>query len=180
MFGPSWLPPTAPEVYLAIGYQTKQQTTSRMMKTTRRGRPFAKDTHDLFATLIVSLELGTHRQYFKTYHNSFTTDEAAENLSHLKFSQSNRVPDPNEPSRVVTTTTTTTFSMNRDMAKGICQHFMDARLIENAGDATNPIFKDKGVYVLTPKGLHILERFITKNGINGDHLLKVFQVSLSA
>ncbi|EST04728.1 Regulator of G protein signaling domain protein [Kalmanozyma brasiliensis GHG001] len=157
-----------------LATRTKQQTTSRMMKTTRRGRPFAKDTHDLFATLIVSLELGTHRQYFKTYHNSFTTDEAAENLSHLKFSQSNRVPDPNEPSRVVTTTTTTTFSMNRDMAKGICQHFMDARLIENAGDATNPIFKDKGVYMLTPKGLHILERFITKNGINGDHLLKVF------
>ncbi len=52
--------------------------------------------------------------------------------------------------------------MNRDMAKGICQHFMDARLIENAGDASNPIFKDKGVYMLTPKGLHILERFITK------------------
>lgn len=157
-----------------LATRTKQQTTSRMMKTTRRGRPFAKDTHDLFATLIVSLELGTHRQYFKTYHNSFTTDEAAENLSHLKFSQSNRVPDPNEPSRVVTTTTTTTFSMNRDMAKGICQYFMDAHLIENAGDATNPIFKDKGVYMLTPKGLHILERFITKNGINGDHLLKVF------
>ncbi|SJX62477.1 probable Regulator of G-Protein Signaling Protein [Sporisorium reilianum f. sp. reilianum] len=157
-----------------LSTRTKQQTTSRMMKTTRRGRPFAKDTHDLFATLIVSLELGTHRQYFKTYHNSFTTDEAAENLSHLKFSQSNRAPDPNEPSRVVTTTTTTTFSMNREMAKGICQHFMDARLIENAGDATNPIFKDKGVYMLTPKGLHILERFITKNGINGDHLLKVF------
>ncbi|GAC93090.1 hypothetical protein PHSY_000651 [Pseudozyma hubeiensis SY62] len=157
-----------------LATRTKQQTTSRMMKTTRRGRPYAKDCHDLFATLIVSLELGTHRQYFKTYHNSFTTDEAAENLSHLKFSQSNRVPDPNEPSRVVTTTTTTTFSMNRDMAKGICQHFMDARLIENAGDTTNPIFKDKGVYMLTPKGLHILERFITKNGINGDHLLKVF------
>ncbi|SNX85545.1 probable Regulator of G-Protein Signaling Protein [Melanopsichium pennsylvanicum] len=157
-----------------LATRTKQQTTSRMMKTTRRGRPYAKDTHDLFATLIVSLELGTHRQYFKTYHNSFTTDEAAENLSQLKFSQSNRVPDPNDPSRVVTTTTTTTFSMNRDMAKGICQHFVDARLIENAGDATNPMFKDKGVYVLTPKGLHILERFITKNGINGDHLLKVF------
>ncbi|PWN29815.1 regulator of G protein signaling superfamily [Jaminaea rosea] len=154
--------------------RTKQQTSSRMMKTTRRGRPYAKDTHDLFATLIVSLELTTHRQYFKTYTNSFTTDEAAENLSALKFSQSNRAPDPREPSRVVTTTTTTTFSMNRDMAKGICQHFMDARLIENAADPSSAIFKDKGVYQLTPKGLHILERFITKNGINGEHLLKVF------
>jgi hypothetical protein len=136
--------------------------------------PFDQDTHDLFATLIVSLQLQTHRQYFKTYHNSFTTDEAAENLAALKFSQSNRAPDPKEPSRVVTTTTTTTFSMNRDMAKGICQHFMDARLIENAADQGSSIFKDKGVYLITPKGLHILERFITKNGINGEHLLKVF------
>lgn len=75
---------------------------------------------------------------------------------------------------MVTTTTTTTFSMNREMAKGICQHFMDARLIENAADISSPTFKDKGVYMLTPKGLHILERFITKNGINGEHLLKVF------
>lgn len=75
---------------------------------------------------------------------------------------------------MVTTTTTTTFSMNREMAKGICQHFMDARLIENAADMASTVFKDKGVYVLTPKGLHILERFITKNGINGEHLLKVF------
>lgn len=128
----------------------------------------------MFATLIVSLQLKTHRLYFKTYHNSFTTDEAAENLSALKFSQSNRAPDPREPSRVVTTTTTTTFSMTRDMAKGICQHFMDAKLIENAADPQAPLFKDKGVFQLTPKGLHILERFITKNGINGEHLLTVF------
>lgn len=27
---------------------------------------------------------------------------------------------------------------------GICQHFMDARLIENAGDPASAIFKDKG------------------------------------
>ncbi len=64
--------------------------------------------------------------------------------------------------------------MNRDMAKGICQHFMDARLIENAADLTSSTFKDRGVYMLTPKGLHILERFITKNGISAEHLLRVF------
>lgn len=28
--------------------------------------------------------------------------------------------------------------------------------------------------MLTPKGLHVLERFITKNGISAEHLLKVF------
>ncbi|KAF9519529.1 hypothetical protein BS47DRAFT_1154138 [Hydnum rufescens UP504] len=150
-------------------------STSHMMKTTKRGRPFLKDTLDLFATLIVSLELTTHKQFFRTFPNSFTTDEAAANLASLKFSQSNRGPDPKNPNRVVTTTTTTTFSMTRDMAKSMAQHFMDARLIENAADRSSNVFKERGVFVLTPKGLHILERFISKNGMSADHLVKVFE-----
>ncbi|KAG6833623.1 hypothetical protein H0H87_004250 [Tephrocybe sp. NHM501043] len=150
------------------------QASSHMMKTTKRGRPYLKDTLDLFATLIVSLQLGPHKQFFRTFPNSFTTDEAAQNLASLKFSQSNRGPDPREPSRVVTTTTTTTFSMTREMAKAMSQHFMDARLIENATDPSSNLFKDRGVYMLTPKGLHVLERFISKNGINADHLHQVF------
>lgn len=95
-------------------------------------------------------------------------------MASLKFSQSNRGPDPRDPLRVVTTTTTTTFSMTRDMAKAMSQHFMDARLIENAADPSSNLFKDRGVYVLTPKGLHVLERFISKNGMTSDHLQHVF------
>lgn len=113
----------------------------------------------------------SRRPIVTTYYFS---DDAARNLASLKFSQSNRGPDPREPSRIVTTTTTTTFTMTRDMAKAMCQHFMDARLIENAADPGSNLFKDRGVYVLTPKGLHVLERFMSKNGINGDHLAHVF------
>lgn len=51
---------------------------------------------------------------------------------------------------------------------------MDARLIENATDPSSNLFKDRGVYQLTAKGLHVLERFISKNGINADHLQPVF------
>lgn len=154
--------------------QDPNGSSSHMMKTTKRGRPFLKDTLDLFATLVVSLPLTPHKQFFRTFPHSFATDEAAQNLASLKFSQSNRGPDPREPSRVVTTTTTTTFSMTRDMAKAMCQHFMDARLIENATDPSSNLFKDRGVYQLTAKGLHVLERFISKNGINADHLQPVF------
>ena len=64
--------------------------------------------------------------------------------------------------------------MTREMAKAMAQHFMDARLIENAADRISNVFKERGVYVLTPKGLHVLERFISKNGVNADHLLHVF------
>ncbi|KAH9816956.1 regulator of G protein signaling domain-containing protein [Melampsora americana] len=154
--------------------RSRQQSTSHILKTGKRGNPFVKDTHDLFSTLVASLQLSTNTRFFRSYPNSFTTDDAAANLASLRFSQSNRSTDPNDPSRIVTTTTTTTFSMNRDIAKGICQHFMDARLIENAADPLNPTFKERGIYQITPKGLHVLERFITKNGIHADHLVRVF------
>lgn len=51
---------------------------------------------------------------------------------------------------------------------------MDARLIENASDPQSNLFKDRGVYQLTPKGLHVLERFMSKNGINSDIFQPVF------
>lgn len=60
------------------------------------------------------------------------------------------------------------------MAKGVCQIFMDARLIENAVDSASRSFKDRGIYMLTGKGLHVLERFISKNGISAEHLIGVF------
>ncbi|KAI9610164.1 hypothetical protein H4Q26_007163 [Puccinia striiformis f. sp. tritici PST-130] len=133
-----------------------------------------QQTHTIYSRPSWLHSSSQHTRFFRSYPNSFTTDDAAANLSSLRFSQSNRSTDPNDPSRIVTTTTTTTFSMNRDIAKGICQHFMDARLIENAADPLNPIFKERGIYQITPKGLHVLERFITKNGIHADHLVRVF------
>ena len=51
---------------------------------------------------------------------------------------------------------------------------MDAHLVENAADVSAIQFKERGVYMITPKGLHILERFITKNGISADHTLRLF------
>ncbi|KAJ3926010.1 MAG: hypothetical protein NXY57DRAFT_1043624 [Lentinula lateritia] len=103
---------------------------------------------ELFTSLMVAEEPES------TFPNSFSTDQAAQNLASLKFSQSNRGPDPREPSRAVTTTTTTTFSMTQDMAKAMSQHFLDARLIENAADPSSNLFKDRGIYILRPKGLH--------------------------
>jgi len=60
--------------------------------------------------------------------------------------------------------------MTRDMAKATCQHFMDARLIENAVYPSSNFFKDRGIYVLTPKGLHVLEQYISRNEITEDKM----------
>jgi hypothetical protein len=132
---------------------------------------FDQDFKDLFATLVVSLPLAPHRVRLTRVDHSFLSEEAINNLGSLKFSQSNRMPDPKDPSRIVTTTTTTTFSMAREMARSVCQRFLDARFIESADGKQAKEFTMKGsVWQLTPKGIHVLERFCGKNGIQQKHV----------
>lgn len=139
-------------------------------------RPFTKDFMDLFSTLMVSLKLDSHRVRFTRYDHTFTSEEAINNLGSLKFSQSNRMPDPKDPSRIVTTTTTTTFSMAKEMARSVCQRFVDARFIESVDGKALPIFPLKGaLFQLTPKGINILQRFCQRNGITARHVMDVLE-----
>jgi hypothetical protein len=133
-----------------------------------------QDFEDLFATLVVSLPLAPHRVRLTRIDHSFLSEEAINNLGSLKFSQSNRMPDPKDPSRIVTTTTTTTFSMAREMARSVCQRFLDARFVESADGKQAREFTMKGsVWQLTPKGIHVLERFCLKNGIMQRHVTEL-------
>ena len=137
-------------------------------------RPFTRDFKDLFSTLMVSLPLTPHRVRFQKIEHTFTSEEAINNLGSLKFSQSNRMPDPKDPSRIVTTTTTTTFSMAKEMARSVCQRFADARFIEPADGKPVGAFPLKGaVWQLTPKGMHVLASFCQRNGISQRHVLDV-------
>lgn len=123
---------------------------------------------------MVSLPLTPHRVRFRMIDYTFTSDEAITNLGSLKFSQSNRMPDPKDSSRVVTTTTTTTFSMAKEMARSVCQKFLEAKFIESVEGKTD--FTNKSsVWQLTPKGIHILERFCTRNGIQSAHVKAVIE-----
>lgn len=131
--------------------------------------PHLQDFKDLFSTLMVSLPLGPHRVRFSRIEHTFTTLELTTNLGSLKFSQSNRMPDPKDTSRIVTTTTTTTFSMAREMAKSVCQRFLDARFIESVDGKTDFSSKNS-VWQLTPKGMNILSRFCQRNGIAQRHV----------
>jgi hypothetical protein len=136
----------------------------------------AKDFQDLFSTLMVSLPLTPHRVRFQRVDHTFSSEEAINNLGSLKFSQSNRMPDPKDPSRIVTTTTTTTFSMAREMARSVCQRFMDARFIESAdGKAVSTFPLKNGIWQLTPKGMHVLQRFCQRNGINQRHVVDLLE-----
>lgn len=167
------------------------QTSSKLLRMTGDDRPYTRvrtnmtlevrvscpantqsivqDFKDLFATLMVSLPLSPHRVRFTKIEHTFTTEEALTNLGSLKFSQSNRMPDPKDPSRIVTTTTTTTFSMAKEMARSICQRFLDARLVESV-EGKIDFTSRSSVWQLTPKGMHVLARFCQRNGIYQRHV----------
>ncbi|KAK6507029.1 hypothetical protein TWF481_005483 [Arthrobotrys musiformis] len=156
------------------------QSSSRLLRMTQDDRPFTRDFKDLFSTLMVSLPLTPHRLRFKTYSFTFTSDQAVNNLGSLKFSQSNRMPDPKDPSRIVTTTTTTTFSMAKEMARTVCQKFVAARFMEAVGEKTGTPFTSKNMlWQLTPKGIHVLERFCQRNGINSPHIMALLSSPLN-
>ncbi|KAF3767602.1 hypothetical protein M406DRAFT_61450 [Cryphonectria parasitica EP155] len=157
------------------------QTSSRLLRMTDDDRPFTKDFKDLFATLIVSLlPLSAHRVRLTKVEHTFLSEDAINNLGSLKFSQSNRMPDPKDPSRIVTTTTTTTFSMAKDMARSICQRFLEARLIESADGKLQQVYTMKGsVWQLTPKGIAILDQFCSKNGIQQKQVAELIGPALT-
>ncbi|KAL8710608.1 MAG: hypothetical protein Q9220_004832 [cf. Caloplaca sp. 1 TL-2023] len=176
---PDQEPRSAPATRNLQGALNKMhQTSSRLLRMTDEERPFTRDFEDLFSTLMVSLPLSAHRVRFQKVEHTFTSEEAINNLGSLKFSQSNRMPDPKDPSRIVTTTTTTTFSMAKEMARSVCQRFMDARFIESADGKYISSFPLKNaVWQLTPKGMHVLTRFCQRNGINQRHVLDVLDSS---
>ena len=90
------------------------------------------------------------------------------------------MPDPKDPSRIVTTTTTTTFSMTKDMARSICQRFLDARFIESADGKYQQNYTMKGtVWQVTPKGICILDRFCSRNGIQQKEAYELIGTSVS-
>ncbi|KAK0672300.1 putative developmental regulator flbA [Cercophora samala] len=173
--------PTRPEPTLVGRLDNKMhQTSSRLLRMTDDDRPFTKDFKDLFATLIVSLlPLSAHRVRLTKIEHTFLSEDAINNLGSLKFSQSNRMPDPKDPSRIVTTTTTTTFSMAKDMARSICQRFLEARFIESADGRYQQVYTMKGsVWQLTPKGISILDRFCSRNGIQQKQVAELVGASL--
>jgi hypothetical protein len=148
--------PNHPLPYKSSTAAKMHQTSSRLLRMTDDDRPFTKDFKDLFSTLVVSLlPLSAHRVRLTKVEYTFLSEDAINNLGSLKFSQSNRMPDPKDPSRIVTTTTTTTFSMAKDMARSICQRFLEARFIESADGKYQQVYTMKGsVWQLTPKGIY--------------------------
>ncbi|OAC99461.1 hypothetical protein MUCCIDRAFT_42170 [Mucor lusitanicus CBS 277.49] len=141
-----------------------------MMRVNSKGRPYAKDLFDIYSALLIQQPLTDHRSLFRTYPSTFTTDEAVESLGNLEFTHLVSTPNPLDASNPILTRTTTTFSMSRAMAKTLGQHFINARLTENATDPQNRTMKDRGIWSPTPKGKCMIQDFSRRARVPIKHM----------
>ncbi|EWZ81441.1 regulator of G protein signaling domain-containing protein [Fusarium oxysporum f. sp. albedinis] len=151
---------------------TITQSSSRLLCASNDDRPQSKDLQDLFSALLASLlPLVPHRVRFIKIEHTFLAEDAIHNLGNLKLTQSNRMPDPSNPSGTVVSTSTTTFSMNKNTARNLCQQFVDARYIESADGKPDQVFQQRGgVWRPTSKGIMIFDWFCQSNGLYQDQL----------
>ncbi|KAF8976468.1 hypothetical protein BGZ46_008238 [Entomortierella lignicola] len=123
---------------------------------------------DLFSTLMTSIRIENRKIRFKSYPNTFLAEDAIAKLGNLPIVRSVLATDPNDPTRIITQVVTTHLSFTRDMAKNICQTLMDSRLIESATEPSKREFQPKTLCQITPKGAHILAKFVYRNKMSLD------------
>ncbi|EPB84695.1 hypothetical protein HMPREF1544_08568 [Mucor circinelloides 1006PhL] len=141
-----------------MGYSTIPPLAyTSILKFTIDGRPSIEDIHDLFSTLISQVPFSTHRYMFRNYSNTFTSEDAIQELGTLKFTKSFEATEYKNEA-----ISTTTFQMSRDMAKALIQQFLWTRLIINAVEPSNRTYRDKGLWRLSSKGLCVLQEFCVK------------------
>ncbi|KAL0958495.1 hypothetical protein HGRIS_000634 [Hohenbuehelia grisea] len=132
---------------------------SSMLNMTMAGRPFHESLIELFGTLMISLNLSTHKQLFRNFENTFTVEEACANLESIAFAHCRRVVSKPSSTRCYK------FSMQPEVARRMLQCMLDCRYIESASEPTVIKLKEKGLYTPASKGLHVLERWVAQMGV---------------
>lgn len=92
----------------------------------------------------------------------------------LQVSKNERRHDPTNPLKTVLLITTMTYSMERNVALNLFRLFVDARLIKDATNLRSMSISGQSIWIITPKGLHILERYVNQNKVENKHLNSVF------
>ncbi|KAF9478602.1 hypothetical protein BDN70DRAFT_933219 [Pholiota conissans] len=155
------MPPTAEEM---------EDNVMNSLRQSRLKTLFQKDVWDLFGSLLLSLQLTTHRHMFKTYRDTFVGQEALQSLVSLKFIRS---PISDDLSRLVPMSTHNAI-LSQESAMSLMQHFLDGSLIQDATTKERALyFSPKTIYRLTYKGYVVLEEFLEKTDIQAeaDHLV---------
>ncbi|KAI3627026.1 AMSH/STAMBP protein ubiquitin specific-protease [Malassezia furfur] len=147
-----------------------QSNEQWMMRLNREGLPMCKDLHGLYTTMLISL---SDRWPDWRYSLAFVLAAAVQRMQALQFVQIVRDSAGGMQHMLSLSQIKTSFIMSSETAWRICHAFVDACLLERLPRS------DGDVYAPTPKGLHIVDRFVTRHGIatrSVSNLLNVHEV----
>ena len=117
------------------------------------------DLFDLYTAMILSL---SERWTDWRFMLAFALSAAVQRIQALQLVQIEREPAEGGDNLLSLSQTKTLFVMSPQTAERVCQAFVDAALL-----AKLPHEQDD-VYLPTPKGLHVVDRFVTRHGVATD------------
>ncbi|WFD26938.1 AMSH/STAMBP protein ubiquitin specific-protease [Malassezia nana] len=133
-----------------------QSNEQWLMRVNRDGLPICRDLHGLFTTAIISL---CDRWPDWRYPLAFVLPALVQRLKALQFVQIVRDSANGMQNMLSLSQTKTSFTMNNETATKICHAFLDAGLLQRTDSAEEEVFAP------SPKGLHLIDRFVTRHGI---------------
>lgn len=130
------------------------------------GLPVCRDLFDLYTAMVLSL---SERWTDWRYMLAFALSAGVQRVQALQLVQIER--EKAEGDHMLSLSQTKTlFTMDVEMAERVCQAFVDAALL-----ARLPHEEDD-VYSPTPKGLHVVDRFVTRHGVATDAATNLLSV----
>lgn len=133
-----------------------QSNEQWLMRVNRDGLPICRDLHGLFTTVIISL---CDRWPDWRYPLAFVLPALVQRMQALQFVQIVRDSANGMHNMLSLSQTKTSFTMSAETATRICQAFIDAALLQRTESTEDE------VYAPSPKGLHLIDRFVTRHGI---------------
>lgn len=100
---------------------------------------------------------------------AFVLPAAEQRVQALQFVQIEREPNGDDAVRLCQTKTS--FMMGPEMAQRVCRAFVDAALLSRY-----PSPGPEEVFAPTPKGLHLIDKFVTRHGIATDSVTKLLNM----
>ncbi|CDK29530.1 unnamed protein product [Kuraishia capsulata CBS 1993] len=158
--------------------KTLHETVSRRFNRTRNGSIFSKDIKDVFATLLLCLDLKEDAklkttllgfQVQKSYPYSFTMERAVSQMEDLSVG-----------SQLHDTNTTISYKIKAGLAKSLLELFMDAKLLHCPTDRTRHKPKAGCLLQPTPKGVYILHSFCKIIGIKGNRMPSILKSNFNS
>ena len=133
-----------------------QSNEQWLMRVNREGLPICRDLHGLFTTVIISL---CDRWPDWRFPLAFVLPALIQRMQALQFVQIVRDSANGIQNMLSLSQTKTSFTMSSQTAARICQAFIRAHLLERV-----PGQEDE-VYAPSPKGVHLVDRFVVRHGI---------------